>query len=154
LAIGRLAPSREDGVLIVGSSLSVHDMRPMMRLDGALEVSRAFNAWLGEVCEGDPKKRGTSLARSSEAPRVHPDAANLGRKGGKIGGSAGVRVYPDPVPHRVPGPTPINEPRADDEIQLGEVAAEAQVWHPRAVCSSHARRMQTGLRVQPPGKPL
>ena len=104
VAIGRaLAPLREDGVLIVGSGMSFHNLRAMMRPDGALEASRAFDAWLGEVCEGEPASRGPSLARWSAAPRArdcHPREEHLLPlmvAAGAAGDEPGRRIFRDQV---------------------------------------------------------
>lgn len=83
LAIGRaLAPLREDGVLIVGSGMSFHNMRAFMQAGGrhVLDTSRRFDAWLGAQCTGPPRERDAALARWDRAPGArfcHPREEHL-----------------------------------------------------------------------------
>jgi aromatic ring-opening dioxygenase catalytic subunit (LigB family) len=103
MAIGRaLAPLRDEGVLIVGSGMSFHNMRAFHRPD-ALEASRQFDAWLGEVCEGDPAARNRALARWSEGPSArfsHPREEHLLPlmvAAGAAEGERGRRIFQDEV---------------------------------------------------------
>ena len=80
LALGRaLAPLREEGVLIVGSGLSYHNLR----LFGpeAKDPSTAFDSWLEETLTGgDAARRRTRLIGWEEAPAAricHPQEDHL-----------------------------------------------------------------------------
>jgi aromatic ring-opening dioxygenase catalytic subunit (LigB family) len=74
-----LAPLRDEGVLIVGSGSSYHDLR---RWGPAAErPSRAFDCWLQQVLvEASPAERAARLAAWSEAPsarEAHPREDHL-----------------------------------------------------------------------------
>jgi aromatic ring-opening dioxygenase catalytic subunit (LigB family) len=79
LAIGRaLAPLREEGVFLVGSGMSYHNMRgfgPHGR-----PAAAAFDAWLNEAIAQPPDERARRLSRWADAPsarQAHPREEHL-----------------------------------------------------------------------------
>jgi aromatic ring-opening dioxygenase catalytic subunit (LigB family) len=80
LAIGRaLAPLRDEGILIVGSGMSFHNLRAIFS-GGSLAQAGAFDAWLGDAVTGDPAERDARLAAWESAPAArfsHPREEHL-----------------------------------------------------------------------------
>jgi aromatic ring-opening dioxygenase catalytic subunit (LigB family) len=79
LALGRaLAPLRDEGVLIVGSGLSYHNLRRMG--EAAREPSAAFDHWLNDALMSDPARRTAQLMDWETAPAAricHPEEDHL-----------------------------------------------------------------------------
>ena len=101
LAAGRaLAPLRDDGVLIVGSGMSFHNLRGYMRPETP-ERARAFDAWLTDAVEAPGPERSALLADWARAPfarYAHPREEHLIPlmvAAGAGGASAGARIFTD-----------------------------------------------------------
>lgn len=80
LAAGRaLAPLRDEGVLIIGSGLSYHNLRQFG--PGAKQASRSFDDWLqATLVESDSRERESRLLDWSSAPaarQAHPQEDHL-----------------------------------------------------------------------------
>lgn len=104
LALGRaLAPLREEGVLIVGSGMSYHNLREFF-MDSPLNNRAAgeFDSWLLDaVTDADPRSRDAKLADWQKAPgarQSHPTPEHLlplHVAAGAAGDDRGRRTYSD-----------------------------------------------------------
>jgi aromatic ring-opening dioxygenase catalytic subunit (LigB family) len=80
LAAGRaLEPLRDEGVLIVASGMSFHNLRAYMR-PGTAELAREFDAWLTRAVESPAAERAELLSHWERAPHArfaHPREEHL-----------------------------------------------------------------------------
>jgi aromatic ring-opening dioxygenase catalytic subunit (LigB family) len=81
LAIGRaIAPLRDEGVFIVGSGMTFHNMRAFRNPGGAMPHARAFDDWLKETGTLPPELRDERLTAWTAAPSArfsHPREEHL-----------------------------------------------------------------------------
>jgi aromatic ring-opening dioxygenase catalytic subunit (LigB family) len=98
LKLGRaLAPLRQQGVLIVGSGMSYHNLAALFSGRGA-EAAASFDSWLTDAV-GDPLTREDKLIAWRDAPggrESHPREEHLLPlmvAAGAAGGERGVRTF-------------------------------------------------------------
>ncbi len=103
MAVGRaLAPLRAEGVLIVGSGLSYHNLRNMFAGRDAGD-SDVFDAWLTETAEAAPAERERRLLKWADAPAArtaHPREEHLAPvfvASGAAADASGRRIFTDRV---------------------------------------------------------
>lgn len=103
LAIGKaLQPLRDEGVLIIGSGMSYHNMRGFMQ-PSSLADSKAFDDWLATTVALDSKHRAAKLSAWKQAPRAvacHPREEHLLPLmvcAGAAGDDRGAAVFRDTV---------------------------------------------------------
>jgi aromatic ring-opening dioxygenase catalytic subunit (LigB family) len=105
LALGRaLAPLRDEGVLIVGSGMTFHNMRRFRMGGGGVDAdSQRFDAWLADTVALPRAERERRLADWASAPggrESHPREEHLiplHVVAGAAGDDAGVQVLGDQV---------------------------------------------------------
>lgn len=80
LAIGRaLAPLRDEGVVVIGSGMSFHNLRAFFT-GSAMDRSRDFDRWLTETIESPTTERDIRLTQWRKAPEAsyaHPREEHL-----------------------------------------------------------------------------
>src|SRR5687768_6822970 len=80
IAIGRaLAPLRDEGVFIIGSGMSFHNLRAF-RDPRSQPIAETFDAWLRDAATAEPAERDRMLAEWDSAPAAraaHPREEHL-----------------------------------------------------------------------------
>jgi aromatic ring-opening dioxygenase catalytic subunit (LigB family) len=101
LAAGRaLEPLRDEGVLMVASGMSFHNLRAYMR-PGTPELAREFDGWLTRAVESPAAERATLLKHWEQAPYArfaHPREEHLMPlmvAAGAGGDGPGERIFSD-----------------------------------------------------------
>jgi len=104
ILMGRaLEPLRSEGVLILGSGMSYHNMNKLMRQDNAILESDQFDAWLTKTCMLAATERDVQLCDWSKLPAArdaHPREEHLLPLmvvAGAAGEDHGVKAYTDRV---------------------------------------------------------
>ena len=105
IAAGKaIAGLREEGVLIVGSGMSYHNMRGFG--PGFEGPSARFDAWLTEAAtDPDPERRDQALTHWTQAPHArtcHPREEHLIPlmvAAGAGGSDRGVKIFEDRIPN-------------------------------------------------------
>lgn len=99
-----LAPLRDEGVAIIASGSSFHNLRTYF--DGTAGVANEFDAWLTEAVTADPEARPERLEHWTEAPGAkasHPKADHLIPlmvAAGAAAGETATKVYDDVVANK------------------------------------------------------
>ena len=103
LQVGQtLAGLRDQGVLILGSGMSYHNMQGFHNSESR-EASDQFDTWLTEVCEQGSAARNAKLIEWSQAPsarRCHPREEHLIPlmvAAGAAGEDRGTKIFTDQV---------------------------------------------------------
>ena len=101
LAAGRaLAPLRDEGILLVASGMSFHDLRGYLRPETP-ERARAFDSWLTAAVQSPAAERDTLLSHWRDAPfaaYAHPREEHLIPlmvAAGAGGDAPGTRIFGD-----------------------------------------------------------
>lgn len=94
---------RKQGILILGSGISFHNMDILMRGKDTDNHSGTFNQWLNDACESPVEQRNTALSEWANAPsarQCHPREEHLLPLmvvAGSAGNDLGKNVFTDRV---------------------------------------------------------